>query len=209
MVAARIYVEGGRKGSRELETLAREAFSKLFERAGLDGRLPRVMMCGSRGHAFRDFKIALQTAGPDGKVYLLVDAEAPVSAEAPSEDAAWAHVAERVGDAWSRPSPVHADHLHLMVQAMEAWLFADPDALNAWFGPKFDEQPGRAAARAPERIAKANLVPTLDRAARNTPKGAYGKGRDSFGVLRLVDPARLEAASPWARRLFETLRRDL
>jgi hypothetical protein len=168
-----------------------------------------VIVCGPRSAAFGDFKSALACRRGDEKVYLLVDAEAPVAAGAPSEAAAWSHVAARVGDGWEQPAAGHDDHLHLMVQTMEAWFLADREAFKRWFGPKCNLAKLPSDKTLPGSVAKATLEAALNKAAAETPAGEYRKGRDSFEVLKLLDPAKIEPACPWAARLFETLRRDL
>ena len=37
-------------------------------------------------------------------------------------------------------------------------------------------------------------------------KDAYGKGPHSFKLLAAVDPAKVTAASPWAKRFIECLK---
>jgi hypothetical protein len=50
----KIYVEGG-GDSPDLNKACRSGFGKLFERAGLAGRMPRVVVCGSRAETIKDF----------------------------------------------------------------------------------------------------------------------------------------------------------
>ena len=57
-----------------------------------------------------------------------------------------------------------------------------------------------------ENIAKADLYKGLANATRHCTKGRYGKGRHSFGILARVDPHKIIAASPHAKRLIDTLR---
>lgn len=208
MVDAVLFVEGGGNDNKALRAAAREAFKRLLTRAGLSSRLPRVVPCGSRRAAYDDLCIALRGAEPASRCFLLVDAEAPVTG-APGEDAAWAHVSTREGDRWPRPDALHEDHLHLMVQVMESWFLADREAVAAYFGPDFAEATIPAETRPLESIPKATVAKSLDKAARKTPKKGYDKGRDSFALLGRLDPAKLKAASPWARRFFDVLDRLL
>ena len=55
----RIYAEGGGNDSSQLKTDMREAFSRFFENSGLKNRKPRVIPCGSRMNAYKDFCTAL------------------------------------------------------------------------------------------------------------------------------------------------------
>ena len=63
----------------------------LFERAGLMGRMPRIVASGSRSDAYSDFCTAIKNVGPNDYVLLLDDSEAPVTV------APWQHVALRDG----------------------------------------------------------------------------------------------------------------
>ena len=77
MVSARLYVEGG-GNSKELKTACRRGFASFLDRAGVAGRMPRIVACGSRANAFDRFKTGHESKGVDAT--LLVDAEGPVSA---------------------------------------------------------------------------------------------------------------------------------
>ena len=195
----KIYVEGGGDAS-ALKRECRRGFTEFFRRAGLAGRMPRVVACGSRGDAFDDFRTAVRNSPGDQFIMLLVDSEEGVAAS----DEPWQHVSKR--DGWTRPARAAEDSLCLMVQCMEAWFVADRDCLTAYYGQGFDLQrlPGRPEV---ERIPKADLYEALDSATRNCTKGRYGrsKGRDSFSILATVDPSKVAVASPHARRLLQTL----
>lgn len=121
-----------------------------------------------------------------------------------TQDDPWQHVAQREGDHWEKPDGATPDHLHLMVETMEAWLVADPDALARVFGKGFRREalPARPDL---EKVSKAELYRCLEAATKNTKAGPYGKGEHSFKVLAEVDPAKIEQASPWAARLFQAL----
>ena len=125
-----IYVEGA--GNPNLVRQCRRAFKSLFERAGMTGRLPSVIPCGGRDHAYRDFFHAPRRA--DLRVLLLVDSEESMLAASK-----WGHVAKRVGDSWACPPAATEDHLHFMAQSMESWLIADRPMLKRYFGTGFRE----------------------------------------------------------------------
>ena len=199
-MSVKIYVEGGGDAS-ALKRECRRGFSEFFRRAGLEGRMPRIVACGSRDNAFDDFCTAVLSTGGDQFIMLLVDSEEPVS----TSDGPWQHVSKR--DSWTRPARAADEGLCLMVQCMEAWFVADSDCLKAYYGQGFNV---RTLPRRPEveNIAKADLYAALDRATQNCAKGKYGrgKGRHSFGILATVDPNKVAAASPHAKRLLQTLR---
>ncbi|WP_459594091.1 DUF4276 family protein [Dickeya ananatis] len=55
-------------------------------------------------------------------------------------------------------------------------------------------------------MAKQQVYDMLENATRSTTKGRYGKGAHSFTLLALIDPAKVQQASPWAQRFITQLR---
>jgi hypothetical protein len=201
VVNAKLFVEGG-GDSKALRTECRRGFSELLRKAGLAGRLPRIVPSGSRRDAYGDFCTALDQG--EAECFLLVDSEGPVASGADP----WTHLRTRPADRWARPAGATDDQCHLMVQCMESWFLADLETLADFFGQGF----ARAALPATadlEAVARADVVHALGVAARPTRKEGYGKGSHSFKLLALIDPARLVAACPHARRFIETLDRRL
>lgn len=202
MVAVRVYVEGGGSSRRDQHPL-REGFSKLFAKVLGDRPKPKVIACVGRKEAFDDFRRALKSH-PDALCILLVDSEGPV----PDGFSAWDHVRERDGDRWPRPAGVTDAQLHLMVQAMEAWLVADSGALEAYYGQGFrkDSLPRQQNV---EQVEKKDLYDALERATRDAKtKGRYTKYQ-GFELVGHVDPQKVRARSWHAARFFDTLSDNL
>ena len=196
-----VYVEGG-GDSAELKGQCRKGFQKLLANAGFGGRLPRVVACGARNQAFRNFKRALRDG--DGYPILLVDSEDPV-AEVDQSDAnpsgAWRHLSRR--DDWPRPSGAKDDQAQLMVTTMETWLLADRQTLIAYF-------PAMSASALPpdtdlESRRKPDVTVALRNATQSSSKGRYHKGNHSFDLLGKVQPEELKIRLPHFRRFVETL----
>ena len=193
----RIYVEGGAKGHHRQASL-RQGFAQFFERGGIPVRQPsgrlRVISCGSRYETFRDFRRALETH-PQAFNILLVDAERTVS-RSPQRQLVEI-------DGWD-DSDLEENQCHLMVQLMEAWLIADPNALARFFGPDF-----RAGALPRttnvEEIEKDRLMKALKSATRTTRPGPYHKTEHGPRLLALVDPTKVRKAAPHCDRLFQTI----
>jgi len=208
----KLYVEGGGDANL-LKTACREGFAKFLSKAGLAGRMPRVVACGSRENAYDSFCTALRT----GEVaFLLVDSEAPVTAAAKPGEAdlredrdrwqPWLHLKQRPGDGWDKPEDSDDLLCHLMVQCMEAWLLADREALVAFFGQGFKPGALPMASYGVEGVGKQQIYDGLAQATRDCKtRKAYGKGEHSFKLLASIDPAKVVNASPWARRFVETL----
>ena len=192
----KVFVEGG--GDRDLlRSKCREGFRKFFSEAGLKGRMPRIVASGSRRDAFDDFRAAVRRAKIDDFIVLLVDSEGPVTT------GPWQHLTKR--DNWDPPSGTTDDQVHLMVQCMEAWFLADKDCLVAYYGDDFNQNalPPRQDI---ENIAKNDVLNGLKKATSSVSKGEYGKGQHSFDILAQIDPTKVIAASPHAKRLVDTLK---
>jgi hypothetical protein len=203
-VSSRVYVEGGGNNNKALTTRCREAFSEYFRKAGLAGRLPRIIAGGGRKRTYDDFCMAFEDPRNDAFTVLLVDSEDPVVEGA----GPWTHLRNRQDDGWNRPAGATDEHVHLMVQCMEAWFLADRQTVSRFFGNGFrlSALPKRTDI---EQIPKRDLLRGLQNAARNCRKRGYDKGRDSFEILARLDPERVTGASPHARRLVDVLRARL
>src|SRR5262249_40026255 len=151
--------EGGGT-TRAEQTPLREGFKALFDKVSRT-RKPRVVCAGGRGQTFKEFKIHLR-ANPRAVWLLLVDSEGPVASEA----SPWDHVANRQGDGWQKPAEATDAELHFMVEAMEAWLMADPEALALYYGKAFkkDKLPQRANL---EEVPKDDLQKAFEAATKD------------------------------------------
>ena len=192
-MSVNLYVEGG-GDSKVLRSQCRKGFQSFFEKAGMAGRIPRIVTCGSRGDAYRDFGTAHRHKQ---RAALLVDAEGPVMTPGP-----WQHLKAR--DGWDRPEAALDDQCHLMVQVMESWFLADSDALESFYGQGFRPQSLPANPNT-EEVSKQDVFNRLDAATRTTTKGRYHKGRHSYEILGRLDPSKVTNASPYAGRLIRVL----
>lgn len=203
----KLYVEGGGDAA-ALKSVCREGFKQFLEKAGLKGSMPRVVACGGRQDAFESYCTAIENGDP---AVLLVDSEAPVPGKHQQRDPAawqpWLYLKQRKGDSWDKPAAgVDAD-CHLMVQVMESWFLADRETLKNFFGQGFKENSLPAAGKAIESVSKAEVYQSLaDATSGCKTKAKYGKGEHSFKLLKLVDPATVTAASPWAARFVAQMK---
>lgn len=197
----RIYVEGG-GDQRSGKAAVREGFSKflspLKEMARERHVSWNVIACGSRNDAFNAFGIALGQHG-DAFNALLVDSEGPVS------QSPWAHL--QACDNWTIMD-VSDNHCHMMVQAMEAWVVADPDALAHFYGHGFNSNPIPRQEDV-EMISKPDLASALRLATQNTQKGEYHKIRHGPKILASVDVARVRNRARHCERMFTILESKL
>jgi len=194
-----IIIEGGGTSGAEQVPL-RKGFKALFDKLR-EGKLkPRIVCAGGRGEAFKDFKTVTK-ADSAAICWLLVDSEGPVA----SSPSPWDHVACRRGDGWQRPEGATDEQLHFMVETMETWLVADPDALATYYGSELKKTklPGRKNL---EEVPKADVMAALLAATEHArTKGKYQKSH-GFDLIGSVDPKKVRIACPGlAERFFAAL----
>ena len=205
VVEYKLYVEGG-GDSKALRIECQIGFRAFLEKAGLHGAMPRIVACGSRNKTYDMFCTAI-TQGQ--KAFLLVDSEQPVSPKHMTDDPErwqpWEHLQQ--ADAWTKPVESIDTNCHLMVQVMESWFLTDKDTLADFFGQGFHE--GALPVRGSiETVSKETVDQGLKTATRACKtQSRYKKGQHSFKILVRINPDKVCAASPWAKRFVDTLLR--
>lgn len=205
----KLYVEGGGDAA-ALKTACRQGFTTFVTNAGMTKR-PRVVACGGRGDAYDSFCTAIANGE---EAFLLVDSEKTVAAQYQQGESEewlpWQHLKERAGDEWEKPAGSEDTDCHLMVQVMESWFLVDRETLKNYFGQGFKENQLPAAANAIESVSKAQVYDALAKATKSCKtKDQYGKGDHSFGLLATIDPTLVMAASPWAKRFVDELKKKM
>ena len=192
----RIYIEGGgerAEGKAKLRNGFQVFLRELREKAR-DRRIRwNITACGSRNSAHDDFNTACQTH-PEAFNVLLVDSEGPVNSS-PKQ-----HLRDR--DGWQVNES--EDQYHLMVQALEAWLIADREAVKQYYGQGFQES-AIPAAQDVEQIDKDLPKSSLDKAAKKTNKEGYQEIRDGARLLAKINPEEVRKKARHCERLFLTL----
>ena len=199
MSGVAIYMEGGGdgKGAKAALRQGMDALLRPLKEAARAKALRwKLVPCGARGEAFRGFRSAAVN-GDDTIVVLLVDAEGPVD-RAP-------HLHLRSRDEWNMDF-ADEDTINLMVQTMETWIVADPDALSTYYGQNFN---GNVLPRRTnlEEIEKEEVTQILNRATERTTKGRYHKIRHASDLLKRIDVERVKQRCPHCARLFNVLGR--
>ncbi len=91
-----------------------------------------------------------------------------------------------------------------MVETMETWLVADPDALATYYGNGFkrDKLPKRKDLEDVSQIDVANALSAATASAKT--KGKYDKAH-GFDLVGKVDPNKVRSAGFFAERFFSKL----
>lgn len=197
MVAIKIYIEGGGEG-KHLDIAFQRAWAKFFQAAGLQGRMPRAVRGKGRKNTYDLFCTAFKNRKADELPLLLLDSEDAVA----ERDTAWQHLKKR--DQMDRPKGSEDHHVYLMVQVMETWLLADPEALQAYFGSKFKANKIPAWSDL-EAQPKQNVLDVLGKATAECEEKRYAKGKVSFEVLACIHPHKVKEKCPHAKQLLDFL----
>jgi hypothetical protein len=197
-VNIKLYVEGATRRSDFERAICRQAFSEFFAAAGVIHR-PRTVPCGGRDATYKDFVTALNGAGPDDLILLLVDSEDAVH----PKHTTWQHLKAR--DGWDKPQGSNDDQAFLMIRVMETWFLADRTALAKFFAKGWNPEALPAWANL-ESVDKVKVFDALTKASAGCGVRSYAKGNRSFKLLAEISPAVVEAACPAAKRLLDRLR---
>ncbi len=197
MTDIEVYMEGGGRTASSRALLregAEEFLGELRSAARSRGLELRIVCCGGRGEARADF-VEARSEGRFAAL-LLVDSEKPVEGDPRT------HLVTH--DGWGDLEPASESEIHLMVQVMETWLVADPQALARHYGPAFrtDLLP---ADQDLETVEKETVLATLEEATAPTSEGRYHKIHHARRLLGLIDSERVQARCPHCKRLFEML----
>jgi hypothetical protein len=68
-VSFKLYVEGGGDRNKALQTECRRGFSEFLSKAGLKGRMPRIVACGGRTQTYDSFRTAHAEGGMDHPIF--------------------------------------------------------------------------------------------------------------------------------------------
>lgn len=181
----------------------RQAFRSFFEELDTAvksrGNSIKFVLHGSRREAYSHFCHAL-IQEPEAYHVLLVDSEEPVK----RWGECWRHLRERKDDGWARPEGTDEAQCQLMVEALEAWFFADPDALQAYYGADLQTSslPSRQHV---EEIPKSQHLLSLEAATRQTKKGIYHKTQHLPGILQRLNAAKVRESAWHCDRIFVNL----
>jgi hypothetical protein len=200
-----IYVEGGGDSASQKAQL-RIGFDGLLspqkQNAQLKNLRWKLVPSGSRNNAYEAFMHESQKADRSVLCVLLVDSEEGLAKETKGDSVANAqvrklHLTNR--DGWDLRK-INPEQIHLMVQCMEAWIVADPEALAEYYGKGFH------AKSLPDRVnleeePKTEVFGKLANATKRTSKGEYSQANNAkikhaSRLLALIRPAKVAKRCP-------------
>lgn len=194
-MSAFIYIEGGSKGpySKEISIRCQEAFSKLLDKMGFQGRKPRLKACGGRQNVYDDFRTA-HAAGKADFVAMLIDSEDPMTDIA----ATWEHLQSvATVPQWGKPLKAKDTQVLFMTTCMETWILADRATLRSHYGSKLCENPLLSLANLEDR-PRHDVQNAITQATRNCTN-AFRKGERSYAVFGKLNPEALKSLPSFVR----------
>ena len=207
MVGIYLYVEGGGDARTSLNE-CRKGFRIFLEKAGFEGKMPRIVACGGRRQAYEQFcqKVKEAERYKDCFPLLLIDSECAVDTKyergAMEEWNPWEFLKKSEGENWVCPEGASDSQCHFMVQCMESWILCDVQNLMSFYGQGFspDSLPQNENI---EMVDKQTIYSSITNATRNSrTKGSYNKGNHSFKLLETTDPRKVKEKSKWAARFI-------
>ncbi|MGL4461773.1 MAG: DUF4276 family protein [Planctomycetia bacterium] len=192
-----LYVEGG-GDSATTQAMLRAGFDELLKDLKASARAKQIhwktALSGSRNQTFHAFQNELWKSDGSVLCILLVDSEEAVVARENVDDADTRKLHLVARDKWDLAN-VDATAIHLMVQTMEAWIVADPEALKQYYGANFHAQ-SLPARENLEEEPKVDLTNKLAKATKDTVKGVYAKIEHASKLLERIDPDKIAARCP-------------
>jgi len=190
-----VFVEGGGPGksASELRVALQNGLFDSLRRAGRKNGIQLTFVaCGGRDDTINTYIKAAKDE-PHRRV-LLVDSEGAVS-QSP--------LAHLRGQGSGADLPADTNPC-LMVQAIEAWFPADPDAIKSYFGPKAAVKEFETKVDI-EAIPKDSLKPALHTIAKACGRDGYDESADQSPLLRLVSPDAIRSKSKHFALLWDRL----
>lgn len=203
MNGVKIYIEGGGDSSGTKRSL-RQGMDALLRPLKDAARAKALhwdlVMCGPRNQAFQKFRDEVGK-GDNAIIMLLVDAEGPL----PADSGPRQHLQSPSRDGWDMQF-ADEDTIHLMVQSMETWIAADPDALSTYYGQNFNRNalPKRENL---EMEPKADVARALNQATEHTTKRRYKKIKHASDLLKRIHVEKVKDRCPHCARLFDVIGR--
>ena len=200
MVKITIFVEGG-GDTRNQQSACRKGFREFFNKLDIKASIT-IIACGNGKNTYDDFCIGFKKTKIDEYCLLLVDSEAAIK-----NSNKWQHFCSYIDAKSIKPNNAKEEHLHFMVECMEAWFMADKETLANYYGKDFNLNalPKKTDI---EKIAKQDLIDGLDNATRKTLKGKYSKSKreHSFELLSKISSEKVIKQSLHAKTLYEILK---
>ena len=192
MSSIKIFVEGGGATNADGRGELRVAFDTLIGAQKEAARRKRMkwetVFCGGRSETADEFAKAVKRKDAVF-VVLVVDAEDEVASATPSHPAPTERVKHLMTrDGWTAQlKEATPEHVHLMTRCMEAWVIADEEKVEEFYGKDFKKNalPKRKVL---DEEPKDALYAAIEKATKDTKKGPYGKVKHASALLKTVRP---------------------
>lgn len=195
MSSIKIFVEGGGETNAHGRGELRVAFDTLIGAQKEAARKKRMkwdtVFCGGRSETADEFAKAVRRKDADF-VVLVVDAEDEVASATPSHPTPTERVHHLVvRDGWTEQlKEATHEHVHLMTRCMEAWVVADEEKLEEFYGKDFKKSALPKRSKLDEE-PKPSLYAAIEKATKDTKKGSYGKVKHASALLKMVRPKKV------------------
>jgi len=193
-VSVVIYVEGG-GGTNDLRRRCRDAFTRLLINCGYQERAFKIVACGPRNEAFKQFRLRFKNGQAENYIALWIDSEEPVA----DINKTWKHLATR-DSSWIKPRAATDEQVLFMTTCMETLIAADRDTLKKHYGSRFKLNKLPPLARLEERRRDAILMALIQASG-----DKYEKGEESFRILAKLNPETLQSHLPSFHRTRQIL----
>lgn len=195
-----LYIEGGgptEATQGKIRLGMRTLFAPWIDQMRERGWHVNLVVCGACTETYKQF-IKDRAKEPDETFVLLLDSEEPVNAPTRIK-----HLQDRKEHKCALPG-VKEEHVHLMAQAMEAWIAADPDKLEEHYKRNFhkNELPESLVLHV---LSPADILKKLEDATKDTPAGKYQKVKHASELLKKIRLDKVRARCPHAETLCATL----
>lgn len=171
----------------------REAFRRFL---GVSSKVT-ITLCKDRGNTYNDFCNALKVVTAEETLLLLIDSEELIDAK----QSCWDHL--RTIDKWVCPPSATNEQVHFMATCVEAWLVADKDELEKFYGQSLNVHTTQNI----EMVPKKDLQDRLETAIKATSKKKYSKSEHVPELLKTLDASVVRKRAPHCDRLFRELDR--
>ena len=198
-----IYLEGGATGqdSKEVTIRCQQAFSKLLDKMGFEGRQPKLVACGGREKVFTRY--CTEHSGASGQyIAMWIDSEEPIKNDI---EKTWEYIGQLKDiKNFSKPEGANDDQVLFMTTCMETWIIADIETLKDYYGDKLNTNPLNPKSKTLESMVRGQALEAIQKATLNC-NNPFKKGIESYKIIGELNPSSLAIRLPSFARVQRIL----